>query len=99
MRVAVQQEFDVVDRKAQFGDVFLDQRRSFRKTTIKKYRAFGSPDKERRYVGRADVVNVADDPEGLDGLVPGGTHVRGHLSESEGAKGKADKNSHVIAAV
>src|SRR5208282_2571495 len=84
MRVAVQQKLDVLDREAELGDALFYDRRRFRKTAVQKNRAIGSPDEEGRDIGRADVVNVADDAEGFHGLVPLGALLGAALSEETG---------------
>src|ERR1700681_2329958 len=98
MSVAVQQKLDVVDREAQLGDAFLDQWRGFGQTAVEQDGASRSPNEERRYVGRADVVNTADDAEWLDGLVPGGALVSADLCVADRAKREEEENSHAIAA-
>ncbi len=74
VRVAVQQDLDVFDRKAERGDVLLDERRGFGQPAVQQNVAGRSPNEERRYM-RADVVDIADDAKGFDGLVPGGAAV------------------------
>src|SRR5271157_5677238 len=84
MSVAVEQELDVFDGEAQVGDALLDDGRGFGQAAIKKNRAVRSLNEERRHIGGADVIDIADDAEWLDRLVPGGALVRTALrKESE----------------
>ena len=70
VRMAVEQDLDVFDREAEVGDVLLDDWRGFGQAAIQQNRALRCLDKKRRDVGCADIVNVADDAERLDRLVP-----------------------------
>ncbi len=95
MRMAVEQKLDVLHGEAEFRDVLLDERSGFGKATVQQDGALGGSDEERRDVGGAYVVDVADDAEWLNGLVPRGTFAGIALGQCLRAEQKQEKDAHL----
>src|ERR1700678_369759 len=94
MGVAVQENLLVLHGEAKFHDALFDQRRGSRQARIQEDGSSRRFDIEGRNV-RADIINVADDLKGLDGLVPGGALT---LRETYGTQYQDKEWFHAIAA-
>src|ERR1700735_5221793 len=99
VRVAVQQDLDIFDREAEFRDALLDEPRGFGKSAIEQDGTLRGLDIERRNIGGADVINIANDAERLDGLVPFGALIGAVLSihaEDSASESKRKDESHFV---
>ena len=83
--VAVQQDLDVRQFEAELLDVVLNHLGVLRQADIQQDVALGRGDQPGRQAGRADIVDVVDDLERLEGRGPGGVLLR------EGRNGDEDK--------
>lgn len=72
VRVGIKDQLDVLDPEAQLPDVFFDEWRRFGYGAVEQNVALRAGDEDRGQLFGADVPGIAEDIEGLLGVVPGG---------------------------
>ena len=70
MRVRIDQQLHLLGPKAELSDVGENLRRRLDEAAVEQDVPLRRRDEKRSDLVRADVMDVADEPEGLDGLVP-----------------------------